>query len=1065
MQSVTAQSQEMGDPLYDRQWHLENTGRNTSQGIPGEDINVEPVWNTTLTSGVKIRGQGTYIAIVDGDLPIARQSTITELLAHPDLIENISTRHSVDYYPSVIDDDSHATAVAGIAAGRGYNAIGVRGVAPWAKVYSLNILGLPNGNRSISRIIERSVGLDAMVRHTTITAVSNNSWGSLAPFSPSGDALVAWEMAIETGIRNGFYGKGTVYTWAGGNGSCIRRRVSSNRYEQVCNVDTSNYDGRAKYHAVVAVCSVDNQGRHLAFSELGANLWVCAPSRGITTTSRGRRVIIRDRTIISTYRHDLYTTSFGGTSASTPMVSGVVALIRQVNPSLSWRDVKLILANSARQNDPEDDDWAQGAVKYGLSGDEDEARYHFNHKYGFGVVDAQKAVELAQGWINLPPVATTYTEVINRNIDLRLSADNLVINSSISVQSDINFIEHVQVPIGLTHPLIQDLSVELTSPSGVTSDLIIPSTHPISSTSSYAIGVSGFWRFGSSAHLGEDPSGVWRLRFESTRPTTGTLITWGVRIRGYQIKMDATSAVGLSGKNVVETPLPLSLIGASWEEDLQPEDFRLKNAPTGLRIASVSRTSDTQVALNLALDGRLARDYLFQVEATTSTVPNIRNSLISDDISIVLEVPEAPLLEITAQPEQAIEAGNSAEVEVSVADNNFDVGDRVTLTAESSSRTIVSVTTSAKTDEITTNTSITFTLTAVQGGEAMVTFTATDSRGLSVSKTILVRVDAMPTGRVGITPDSDDRWLLHGTSTIMDANGIAEKNYRWYRNDRIISGATGDSYEIPDNRNGRATGTRYRLEVSVVDNIGQSVTTQSNTITVANEAPVIDGQITALPSPVEEGRETVITVPAGDANYDSLTYSWSATGEHSGINISGNPATLIIPPDFVDAASTETTANLEVVVDDGSAATTGMVSVVVHKINNGSLTLRISIAVGSRATTLTAEVLSDDPDGGTSGTVVYQWQVCEGSRGRCPPPQQWQNIDEATQTQYIILGSSILVGNNRFSLVEGSSIFRIQATYRDGQGYQENVRSAERIYTTRPVLRIRSKVFLEGPLQ
>ena len=41
-----------------------------------------------------------------------------------------------------------------------------------------------------------------------------------------------------------------------------------------------------------------------------------------------------------------------GTSAATPIVSGVAALMRQANPNLTWRDLKLILAASARKNDP-----------------------------------------------------------------------------------------------------------------------------------------------------------------------------------------------------------------------------------------------------------------------------------------------------------------------------------------------------------------------------------------------------------------------------------------------------------------------------------------------------------------------------------------------------------------------------------------------------------------------------------------------------------------------------------------------------------------------------------------
>ena len=92
VQSVVAQQQELGDPLYPQQWHLKNTGQ--SGGTSGEDINVEPVWNTTLTSGVKIRGQDVYISVVDGDMQ----------LDHPDLIDNISTTHTHDYYPNIADN-------------------------------------------------------------------------------------------------------------------------------------------------------------------------------------------------------------------------------------------------------------------------------------------------------------------------------------------------------------------------------------------------------------------------------------------------------------------------------------------------------------------------------------------------------------------------------------------------------------------------------------------------------------------------------------------------------------------------------------------------------------------------------------------------------------------------------------------------------------------------------------------------------------------------------------------------------------------------------------------------
>ena len=43
--------------------------------------------------------------------------------------------------------------------------------------------------------------------------------------------------------------------------------------------------------------------------------------------------------------------SFSGTSASSPMVAGVVALLLEVNPNLGWRDVQHILVQSSTRND------------------------------------------------------------------------------------------------------------------------------------------------------------------------------------------------------------------------------------------------------------------------------------------------------------------------------------------------------------------------------------------------------------------------------------------------------------------------------------------------------------------------------------------------------------------------------------------------------------------------------------------------------------------------------------------------------------------------------------------
>ena len=449
------------------------------------------------------------------------------------------------------------------------------------------------------------------------------------------------------------------------------------------------------------------------------------------------------------------------------------------------------------------------------------------------------------------------------------------------------------------------------------------------------------------------------------------------------------------------------------------------------------------------------------ITATVNDGRDVSNSEVSKQFEVEVEGNEAPMLEVIAYPQQTIGLGNTTQVMVLITDNNFDVGDSVVLKAMSSSQTMVPVI-PMQTNPIATDTIITFTLTGVKGGMATIVFTATDSKGSTSNVSLLVRVYTQPTGSVHIEPDSSDKWLLRSTSTIEDANGIAEVNYQWYRNGDPIEDATTLTYMIPSNRLGRVSGTSYSLELTVMNNIGEMVVLRSNAIMIANEVPVIT-TITASEM-ISEGDTQNIRVQASDTNYENLTYRWSGD---SGIlnNETSKSVTISIPPYYIkDVASTRTILNLKVEVSDGELSTTETVLVVVEKQNNGSARLGTSLEMAGRGTTLTAMILSEDPDGGTSGTVVYQWQVCAGAEGRCPSANDWMDIDGATGEQYMILVSDILVeGGSTFSLVEDGSIFRIEGTYTDGQGYKEEVYSPGRVYTM--VLRIRVKVFLEGSLQ
>jgi len=478
LESCTAIATPQSDPLYGCQWHLKNTGQ--FEGGAMQDINVESVW----ASGNW--GAGINVVVVDDGFEFS----------HEDLSENVLVARNHDYVGqgSVYNPlETHGTAVAGIIAARD-NEIGVRGVAPRANIFSYNLIA------SGSSFSDNEA--DAMYRSEDAqhTAVSNNSWGFVETGMPN-SAQATWELAVRRGVMEGYGGKGIFYVWAAGNGHWAN--------------DNSNLDGRANFFAVTASCAVGYDDIRSSYSEMGANLWVCGPS------SSG---VERLPSIATTDSPDRYRDSFGGTSAAAPVVSGAAALVRAANDNLTWRDVKLILAGSARQNDPANGSWEEGAPKYASSSE----RYSFSHEYGFGMVDVAAAVALAEGWTNLP--AFRDVEAVSSQLDIALPDFPSTTISELTLDSHVQFVEFVEVNIALQHEFFRDLQIELVSPIGTISVLTVPSARVYSWTGSF----DGTHRFGSARHLGENAAGVWTLRIrDSQAGDTGVLRSWGVKAYGH----------------------------------------------------------------------------------------------------------------------------------------------------------------------------------------------------------------------------------------------------------------------------------------------------------------------------------------------------------------------------------------------------------------------------------------------------------------------------------------------------------------------------------------------------
>ena len=452
------------DTLFAKQWHLRNVVQNKG-AVTGIDANVVDVWD-------KFKGSGVRLALVDDGLQYT----------HPDLAPNYVAslshdfnRNSSDPMPDVKADD-HGTSCAGVAGGRGGNGLGISGVAPLASLVGLRLIGADTVDKQEA---------DCFNYNLDTIEIKSNSWGPPDGGGVYGPGPLA-EAALKNAAEKGRGGKGQIYVWAGGNGKNEG--------------DNSNLDGYANSIYVIGVGAVDDRGIQADYSESGANLIVSAPSSssgrpGIVTTDLVGANGYNTGKTTGELSDANYTNDFGGTSSACPVISGVCALMLQANPALGWRDVQEILLRTGKRVSSSDKNWKANSVGFWT-----------NVAYGGGLVDAKRAVALAQTWKNLPVmVSGTYSATSGLPATVPdNNATGITIPVTVAAGGKITRLEHVVVEFTATHPYRGDLQVTLTSPTGIASPLA-----PANSDSGKNYDK---WKFMTVADWGEDPTGTWKLQ-------------------------------------------------------------------------------------------------------------------------------------------------------------------------------------------------------------------------------------------------------------------------------------------------------------------------------------------------------------------------------------------------------------------------------------------------------------------------------------------------------------------------------------------------------------------------
>lgn len=321
------------DPYFASQWNLRNTGQNGA--TIGVDIGVEAVW------AVSRGNPETVVAVLDLGFEQNHKDMVDAWYVNPG---EVAGNKKDDDGNGLIDDvrgwnfsingnnliygaaPNHGTATAGIIGARSNN-IGISGVCPNCKILPVVVSGRVSEDASA---IGYAVAMGA--------SVLSNSWG-YALESPKTDVV---SEALTNAALTGRRGKGVPILFAMRNAATDDCRETS--------PDISAHP------QVIAISSIDFNDRKVANAGFGRCLQFLGPSSG----SNINGVPATDRPGTAGYNtngsgnfEDLdFHSAFWGTSAATPQVAGLFALLLSHEPNLTRDEALWRMRTSAIKANP-----------------------------------------------------------------------------------------------------------------------------------------------------------------------------------------------------------------------------------------------------------------------------------------------------------------------------------------------------------------------------------------------------------------------------------------------------------------------------------------------------------------------------------------------------------------------------------------------------------------------------------------------------------------------------------------------------------------------------------------
>lgn len=543
------------DPLLAYQWHLKNNNLYFASDVPaagtGFDLCMGALWASNVL------GTGVKVNVVDSGLEIAHEDLSASVIAGSS--RNFVNNSNDPTYAGT--DGDHGTSVAGLIAAS-KNTVGGSGVAPAAGLMGYNYIV----NGAAQTFENFGIAFGSTAGYGAINAdVLNLSAGSTSSSLGTPSVLADTIVRNMTTLRGG---KGAIFVKSAGNGFgsleegytgyCLASSVSC----QSANQDSNN----TQYNAIV-VASLNANGTKSSYSTTGSSIWASGfggeygfDSAYVTSTAGYKPAMLTtDQTGCSSgyvrsgeisingldkgdgtgfnNPNCSYMAGFNGTSSAAPTVSGVIALMLQANPSLTWRDVRHILAVTSRRVNP-----TQAAITnssyFGTAFTLEQGwvknagGFWYHNWYGFGLVNAAAAVAMAQNYTagSLGTFVSESKAAVGGVGTTSITFSNTGLTKTFAVTgTSPSIVEQAELTLYFDSgyaPLCHQ--IELSSPAGTKSIVLnMDTAHTSASTS----GV----RFVSNAFYGEKTVGTWTARFinsctleQSLSSTTAQQLTiWG----------------------------------------------------------------------------------------------------------------------------------------------------------------------------------------------------------------------------------------------------------------------------------------------------------------------------------------------------------------------------------------------------------------------------------------------------------------------------------------------------------------------------------------------------------